>query len=150
MAGTFTQLYYHIVFSTKERQDSISPTIETDLYKYIAGIIKNEECFLHAIGGTSNHIHILCSSPPKIALADLLKKIKGGSSTWLNKKFPAQNSFKWQAGYGAFSVSQSQVNIVKEYIKTQKEHHQKIDFKNELVSLLNKHKIQFNENYLWN
>ncbi|MCM8531356.1 MAG: IS200/IS605 family transposase [Lentisphaeraceae bacterium] len=150
MAGTFTQLYYHIVFSTKERKPLLSPTIEVELYKYITGIIKNEEGFLYAIGGTSNHIHLLCSAPSKIALADLLKKVKGSSSAWLNQKYPSTTKFNWQAGYGAFSVSQSQLKAVTNYIKNQKEHHQKIDFKTELISLLEKHEIEYNKNHLWN
>ena len=104
---------------------------------------------MYAINGINDHIHILCSFPTKISLAVALRNIKGSSSTWLHKKYPKLSYFKWQAGYGAFSVSHSQVDEVKVYVENQLEHHKEMTFQEDFLILLKKHKVDFNEDYLW-
>mgnify|MGYP006450516131 CR=1 FL=1 len=149
MAGTYSKVYYHLVFSTKGRQESIITSIREELYQYIGGIIRGEKGGVYAIGGTSNHIHILCSFPTKRSLSDMLQRIKGHSSLWIHKSFSDMRDFAWQAGYGVFSVSHSHLETVRQYILTQEEHHKKMDFKDEFRLLLKKHEVTFNENYIW-
>ena len=149
MAGTFTKLYYHLVFSTKDRERHLTIDIQEELYRYIAGVIKGEEGFLISIGGMEDHVHILCTIPAKISVSNMLKHIKGNSSSWLHERFPNVSFHKWQSGFGAFSVSQSQIDKVKEYIQNQKEHHKEFDFKDEFRNLLKRHGISFDEKYIW-
>jgi len=149
MAGTFTKIYYHIVFSTKGREQLISPQIEDELYKYITGIISSEEGFVYAIGGTSDHLHILCSFSCKKSISEMLQRIKGHSSKWMNSKQGNGKLFKWQSGYGLFTVSHSQIDQVKKYVANQHIHHKTMSFKDELRILLNKHEVEFDEKYIW-
>lgn len=149
MSGTFTKLYYHLVFSTKGRENHLTKNIQEELYRYIAGIIKGEEGFVISIGGMEDHIHILCTIPAKTSVSNMLKQIKGNSSSWFHERFPNTSFFKWQSGFGAFSVSQSQIDKVKEYIQNQKGHHERFDFKDEFRNLLKRHGIQFDEKYIW-
>jgi putative transposase len=149
MAGTYTKLYYHIVFSTKNRQPFINQTIETELHKYICGIIRNLEGSCIEINGASDHLHILAIIPPKISISDALRSIKAGSSKWIHESKPDRSGFGWQDGYSAFTVSASQVEFVRQYIRDQKSHHQERDFKSELRGLLDRHGIEYDERYLW-
>jgi len=149
MAGTFTKLFYHIVFSTKHRQRFISPEIEDELYKYISGILRNLEGSCVEINGAADHLHVLVILPPKIALSDALREIKAGSSKWIHETKPTLAAFGWQDGYSAFTVSQSNVEAVRQYIRDQKQHHKQLDFKAELVALLDKHQIDYDECYVW-
>jgi REP element-mobilizing transposase RayT len=107
MAGTYSKLYYHIVFSTKNRRQFIGPAIEDELYKYISGIIRNLEGSCIEINGMADHVHILAIIPPKISLSDALRPIKAGSSKWIHDTKPDLSSFGWQDGYAAFTVSAS-------------------------------------------
>jgi putative transposase len=147
MAGTYTKLIYHIVFSTKTRQTFISEQIEAELYKYIGGIIRGIGGSCLEINGMPDHVHILASLPPKIALSDALRDIKN-SSKWVHETKPTLQKFAWQDGFSAFSVSTSQVEPVRQYIVDQKTHHNQRDFKTELLGLLDKHEIEFDERYI--
>lgn len=149
MAGTFTKIYYHLVFSTKDRVKLIDDNIKTELYSYICGILKNEEGYVYSIGGMSDHIHILCSIPPKSSLSDSVKKIKVASSKWIKEKGGLYQKFNWQPGYGLFTVSHSQLNTVSKYIEQQKQHHENLSYKDEIRLLLKKHNIEFDEKYIW-
>ena len=149
MAGTYTKLIYHIVFSTKNRQPFISPTIEDELHKYIGGIIRNIGGTSLEINGTADHIHILSILPPKIALSDALRDIKANSSKWIHETKQELPHFGWQDGFSAFTVSKSQVEPVRQYIVDQKLHHGQRDFKTELLGLLDKHEIEFDERFIW-
>ncbi len=146
MARTYTKLIYHIVFSTKERIPLIVPEIRDRLYEYLGGVIRGEKGSLMEIGGIPDHVHILARFGAAIAVSEMLKRIKGSSSHWLNQG--TGTWFAWQAGYGAFSVSESQVAAVRKYIQQQEEHHKRISFKDELISLLRKHRIEFDEDDL--
>ncbi|NQZ60175.1 MAG: IS200/IS605 family transposase [Lentisphaeraceae bacterium] len=149
MSGTFSQIYYHLVFSTKSRENYISDLIQEELYTYICGIIKKKDGFVYAIGGMPDHIHILCYIPAKTAVSKMLQEIKGCSSAWIHKRFHALSFFQWQSGYGVFSVSHSQREIVKNYICKQQEHHKDMSFKEEFIVLLKIHGVSYDESFIW-
>lgn len=147
--STFTSLTYHVVFGTKHRRPIIARNVRDELYSYIGGIIRDERCHLLEIGGMQDHIHILAGFSPVAAVSDMLRQIKAGSSKWLNERDDVSNRFEWQTGYGAFTVSQSQVPVVRRYIQRQEEHHRVRSFKDEYMELLKRHGIQFEESYLF-
>jgi REP element-mobilizing transposase RayT len=149
MAGTYTKLFYHIVFSTKNRQRFITPAIEEELPKYIAGIVRGIGGSCVEINGTPDHVHLLANLPPKLALSDVLRTVKANSSKWIHESKADLASFAWQDGYAAFTVSKSQVDAVQQYIRDQKEHHAERDFKAELLGLLVKHDVEYDDRYLW-
>jgi REP element-mobilizing transposase RayT len=149
MAGTYMKLYYHIVFSTKNRQPFITSAIENELHKYVAGIIRGIDGHAIEVNGLADHVHILTILPPKIAVSDALRVIKANSSKWIHDTKPDLQRFGWQDGFSAFTVSKSQVEPVREYIRGQKEHHARQDYKAELVGLLVKHEVDYDERYIW-
>jgi putative transposase len=147
--STFTSLTYHVVFGTKLRRPLIRPEIRDHLYAYIGGIIRDEKGHLIEVGGMPDHIHILASFSPTVAVSVMLRQIKTGSSKWLNERPDVIDRFEWQRGYGAFTVSQSGIGRVRRYIQGQEEHHQKRSFSDEFVRLLQRHQIPFEERYLF-
>ena len=149
MAGTYTKLIYHIVFSTKNRRPFITSTIEEELHKYIGGIIRGIGGVSLEINGTADHLHVLAVLPPKIAISNALRDIKANSSKWIHETKRDLSQFSWQDGYSAFTVSKSQVEPVQHYIRDQKEHHLQRDYKAELLGLLDKHEVEFDERYIW-
>jgi len=149
MPQSLSKVYVHITFSTKHRKKLIDDAIAPSLYEYLGGICKGLECFPVQVGGYQNHVHILCTLSRKIAQMKLLEEVKKRSSKWIKTKGDAYKNFYWQDGFGIFSVSQSNSKAVTNYIKSQKEHHSKKSFKDEIRSLLNKHSVEFNENYIW-
>ena len=144
MANTYTNLQYHLVFSTKNRKEIIQDGFCEDLYSYLGGIIRSEKGKMLSIGGTKNHIHILASFAKSATLSNMLQQIKGGSSRWLNEQNVLPYHFGWQSGYGAFTVSESMVHVVGKYIENQVAHHKKMTFEEEYVKLLKKHGIEYN------
>lgn len=149
MASTFTNLLYHIVYSTKHRRPLIAPAWRDDLYAYVGGIIKERDGIPLEIGGMPDHLHILTKLSPKLAIMDVLRDIKAVSSKWLNEGHRSNGRFEWQVGYGAFSVSHSQVGVVCEYIHGQEAHHQEMTFKAEFVALLKRHEVEFDPKYVF-
>lgn len=149
MARTYTKLFYHLVFSTKNRETWITASIEADLHKYIAGIIRHIDGTSLEINGMPDHVHILTILPPKLALSDVLRTIKANSSKWIHDTDVKFAAFNWQDGYSAFTVSKSQVDSVQQYIRDQKSHHRDRGYKAELIGLLQKHDIDYDEQYLW-
>ncbi len=148
MAATYSNLLNHIVFATKQRMPLITSGIEQDLHTYIGGIIRQLDGTSLAINGMPDHVHILARFPPKTAAADAVRIIKANSSKWLNEtKFKFQK-FRWQDGYSIFSVSESMVPAVTQYILNQKEHHRCFDAKDELKRILDKHGIVYDTRYL--
>lgn len=123
MPHSLVKILVHIVFSTKNRADLIAPEIENELFGYIHGIIENNGSKLIIANGTANHIHLLVSLPKKIDVPELIGDIKRDSSSWIKKQDISFRNFYWQKGYGAFSIGQSQVPTVVNYIERQKEHH---------------------------
>jgi REP element-mobilizing transposase RayT len=149
VAGTYTKLIYHIVFSTKNRQPFINSAIEEELHRYIGGIIRGIGGACLEINGTADHVHILAILPPKIAVSDALRIIKANSSKWVHETKSDLQQFSWQDGFSAFTVSKSQFDPVGQYIIDQKVHHSQRDFKTELLGLLDKHEVEFDERYIW-
>jgi len=149
MAQTLVCLRVHVIFSTKDRRPLITPEVEPELYAYMAGTAKNLESRSLATGGTSNHVHLLLSQSKNIALSHLMEEIKKSSSKWIKTKGATLRSFSWQDGYGAFTIGQSQVDALKRYIAGQKERHKKLTFEEELVTLLKKYEVEYDERYIW-
>jgi REP element-mobilizing transposase RayT len=143
MAHTYACNFIHCVFSTKERRSLIPAARAAELYAYLGGIARGEGFSLIAAGGTANHVHLLFDLPAPSPLAHAVQKLKGSSSHWMGK------GFSWQEGYGAFSVSPSQIEVVKEYIQNQEEHHRKRDFEQEFVALLRNCGIVYDERYVF-
>jgi putative transposase len=146
--STFANLLYHVVFSTKGRLPLITEEVKEPLYEYMGGIIRGEGGILLEIGGMPDHVHLLAKFKTDIAVATMVKKVKGKSSKWRNDERGQTERFQWQEGYGAFSVSESLVKKVRNYICTQEEHHRRVSFKEELIALLKKHRIPYDERYL--
>ncbi|HNR48314.1 MAG TPA: IS200/IS605 family transposase [Bacteroidia bacterium] len=149
MANTYTQIYLQIVFSVKGRENLIKKKWKEELYKYICGIVNGKEQKVYAIGGVGDHIHILVSIKPNIALSDLIRDIKANSSKWINEKGFVLGKFQWQEGFGAFSYAQSQLDAVIAYINNQEQHHLVKTFKDEYLELLQKFNVEYNEKYLF-
>lgn len=149
MANTLTSLHYHVVFSTKDREAWISPEIEQRVWSFLGGIANENGMKLYQIGGMPDHIHMLISLPTSLAVSKALQQIKGGSSKWIKTEFERLAGFAWQDGYGAFTVSKSNVPEVAEYIRGQKEHHRTKTFQEEYVAFLKRHEIQYDDRYLW-
>jgi putative transposase len=149
MSHAFARLHYHLVFSTKERKTYIKTEFKDRLYAYISGIVYNLDGTVEEIGGVEDHVHLLFYSPPKHALADVIKAIKSGSSGWVHETWPELEAFAWQRGYGLFTVSESNADSVREYIRRQEEHHRRMTFQEEFVALLEKHRMQYDLKYLW-
>jgi len=146
--STYTQIIYHIVFSTKDRQNTLDFDHHEDLFKYTWGILKNKDCHLYRINGHTDHLHLLTSLHPSLALSDVLKDIKLATSKWIKTKKVFAAFDGWQKGYAAFTHSVEDKNRLIEYIKGQKEHHRRLTFKEELTDLLGKAGIEFDLNYL--
>ena len=148
MASTFTNLLYHVVFSTKDRVPMIRKDVQERLYEYMGGLIRGEGGTLLEIGGVADHVHLLAKLKADTAVAVLLRLLKSNSSGWANDVRLIQGRFAWQTGYAAFSVSESQVGAVRRYIRNQEAHHAKVSFKDELIALLKKHRIEYDERYI--
>ena len=149
MAHTFTTLLIHTVFSTSERRPFLSEAMRPDAHAYMGGILKNLRADPIAIGGTSDHVHLLIGLPADLAIADCLCVVKTNSSRWIKERWPERRLFSWQRGYGAFTVSESNRGAVIRYIQDQEQHHRRISFQEEFLVLLKKHGVEFDERYMW-
>lgn len=149
MTSTLTNLIYHVVFSTKNRAPIIHESIQNELYKYIGGIIRNKQEILLGIGGIEDHLHLILKVRAGINLSDMVRTIKSNSSKWLNECKNYEGTFSWQNGYGAFTVSASQVGRVQYYVKNQKEHHQKSSFQDEFLAFLKQNQMDYDPTYVW-
>ena len=149
MGHTFSEICYHIVFSTKGRLPLMGSDKSPQLHAYMAQIINNNYGKCHLINGMPNHVHILTSLKPSISISDVMLRLKGDSSRWANEKQLFNQKFGWQSGYGIFSVSHSNIDSVYKYISNQQEHHKKFDFESEFRKLLEKHNIKFDEKHIW-
>jgi REP element-mobilizing transposase RayT len=149
VAGTFTNLLYHVVFSTKDRQPLIHASLRAELDKYIGGILRNHGGILLEVGGMPDHTHLVAKLPADRSVAEMVRLIKANSSKWVNERIAPGSSFGWQGGYGAFSVSASQLEDVCGYVRRQEEHHRVRTFQEEFVAFLARHGIAHDERYLW-
>src|SRR5437867_3232627 len=148
MSQSYTNLLYHISFSTKERRPSITDVHQSRLYDYIGGTIRGLGGISLELNGTEDHVHLLAKLRPDIALSDVLRDLKANASGWMHDVFPELKDFSWQRGYGAFTVSQSNVEEVRHYIARQKEHHKKTSFRDEFIQFLKANGIEYDERYL--
>jgi REP element-mobilizing transposase RayT len=146
--STFTQILYHIVFSTKNRERTLSANNRPELFKYMWGIIKKKNCHPYFINGIEDHLHIATHIHPMIALAPLIKDIKLASSSFISKNSLFKNFDGWQDGYAAFTVSYRDKEKLIDYIRNQEEHHKTISFKEEIIVLLKEHGVESDEKYL--
>ena len=146
--STRTQICYHIVFSTKDRQPTLRADRREDLLRYIWGIIKNRHGHLYRINGVEDHLHILSNLHPTVCLADFVKDIKTGSARWIKDNSVFKGFSHWQEGYGAFTCSRRDIDDLIEYIKRQEEHHRRTSFVEEYRKLLQEAGIEFDERYM--
>lgn len=147
MPGAYANLLYHLVFSTKERRPLIDQQVKEPLYAYMGGIVRGEHGELLDINGVADHVHLLVRLRPTMSVADTMRIFKTNSSKWANETI-GRGRFTWQEGYAAFTVSQSQVPRLLAYIRNQEKHHRKLDFQTELMELLKRHGIAFEQRYL--
>jgi REP-associated tyrosine transposase len=148
VGNRLTDLVVHVIFSTKERRPFLDGALKPRLFAYIKAIAEEHGARLHNINGSEDHLHLLLSLSTTVALADLMRHVKGGSSHWVRQEFPDRRNFGWQDGFAAFSVSHSRLKRVYEYIARQQEHHRKITFRGEFLAFLNKHEIEYDERYI--
>src|ERR1700730_13420401 len=148
MPDSYTNLLYHIIFSAKDRRPLLTELCQPRLYDYIGGTIRGLGDICLELNGTEDHVHLLTRLRPDKSLSDVLRELKANASGWMHDVFPELKDFSWQRGYGAFTVSQSNVEEVRRYIATQKEHHAKISFRDEFISFLKANEIEYDERYL--
>ena len=149
MANTYTQLYIHFVFAVKGRQSLIPKRHKSELHKYITGIITNKKQTVIQINSMPDHIRILVGMAPDIAVSKLVGIIKANSSKFINSKQWVAGRFEWQAGFGAFSYSQSHVDEVAAYIRGQEKHHERRTFQEEYLAFLKLFKVDYDERYIF-
>jgi putative transposase len=150
MSQSLANVILHIVFSTKDRRLFLhSPELRGTMTGYLVGILKNLNCPSLSVGVVQDHAHVLCHLSRTITIADLLRELKSSSSERIKQEGADLTGFRWQAGYGAFSVSESMVPTVREYVMNQEEHHKRISFQDEFRLLLMRHGVQFDERYVW-
>ncbi|HQU45839.1 MAG TPA: IS200/IS605 family transposase [Pirellulales bacterium] len=150
MPQSLSDVLIHIVFSTKNRAPFLkSPELRERLEAYIVGTLTNLDCHSIITGSVEDHIHILCHLSRTMTIAQLVKEIKASSSAWVKEQDRRLDDFYWQAGYGAFSVSRSNVEQVRQYIANQEEHHRTRTFQEEFRLLLKRHGIEYDERYVW-
>ena len=149
MANTYTQLIIHTVFAVKYRQALIDKTWKQELHDYISTVINNMGHKTLNINGVEDYVHILFGMKPTLSISNTMRDIKANSSKWLNESGKLETRFAWQDGYGAFTISKTHLNAIHKYIEIQEIHHQKITFKEEYITLLEKNEVVFEEKYLF-
>jgi len=147
MNRTFTNLLTHLIFSTKEREPLIVPEVKSELYAYLGGLTRQLKGKAYDINGNVDHVHMLVGLPPAVSISEAMRFIKSNSSSWMHDKW--RKLFGWQLGYGAFSVSKSNVPEVLKYIANQEAHHRRSPFKEEFVDFLRRHEIDYDERYFF-
>ena len=149
MPQSLSQVIIHIIFSTKNREPWIDGDVRPRLHAYLATVGRDNGSEVYRVGGVEDHVHLVATLPRTLTQADLLEEIKKHSSRWVKEIDPKYAGFAWQRGYGAFSVSRSQLDAVIAYIDGQEEHHRKVTFQDEYRSFLKKHGVEFDERYVW-
>ena len=149
MPQSLSSVLVHLVFSTKNREPFITPEIEPELYPYMATVFRTMKSPSLTIHGTTDHVHALFSLGRVIAIADLVEEVKTETSKWIKTKGYFFRNFHLQSGYGAFSIGQSQVPLLKRYIQNQKRHHQRVTFQDDYRKFLKSYQIEYDERYVW-
>lgn len=149
MAGTYSQIYIQYVFAVKGRANLLQQPWRTEVFKYMAGIIKAKGQKSIIVNGVADHVHVFVGLKPAMNISDLVRDIKNNSSKFINEQKFIQTKFSWQEGYGAFSYAHSQVESVYQYIANQEEHHRKKTFREEYLDFLQKFEVDHDEKYLF-
>ncbi len=149
MPQSLARLLVHVIFSTKYRAPLLSPAVRPAVHQYLGTVLRDHDCPAIRIGGVEDHVHLLFGLSRKLAIAKIVEIIKTSSSKWLKLQSPSLAEFHWQAGYGAFSVSPSQMEVVIRYIENQEEHHREVTFQDEMRGILERHSVEFDERYVW-
>ena len=149
MAQSLSRIIVHVVFSTKHREPMIPRVLRDELNAYLGGILNQLDCPPIEINCTADHVHMLCCLSKNRALAEVIEEVKKGSSKWIKTKSPVLRNFYWQGGYASSSVSESIVEKVKRYVAGQEAHHQRMTFQDELRAFLRRHRIDYDERYVW-
>jgi len=149
MPQSLSNIVIHLIFSTKERRKIIAEDITPELHRYLAAILKNLGCPAITIGSRPDLVHVLFNMAKTQSVSAVAEEVKKGSSKWIKTKGEQYQIFSWQRGYGAFSVSESNVDAVRKYVDAQEEHHRKMSFEEELIKFLSRNKIAYDEKYLW-
>ena len=149
MGHTFTNLTTHFIFGTKDRRPLIDAEVRPRLFPYLAGVAREMGATPLAVNGVEDHAHLLLGIPPALSAAEVTRVVKANASRWVHEQWPRKTSFAWQAGYGAFSVSRSNVDEVVAYIARQEEHHRHMTFQDEYLAFLRRHGVAFDERYVW-
>ena len=147
MSHTARHIILHLIFSTKGREPLMTPEVRTDLFAYLGGIVRELRGTALIVNGTADHVHMLIRIRPVHAAAEIARVVKTNSSRWVRQK--GNRNFAWQTGYGAFSVSESNVQAVSRYIAEQEQRHKKRSFQEEYVAFLKKNKVAYDERYIW-
>ena len=145
---SFTSCLVHCVWSTKNREPLLTPDLRDRLWPYLGGIAKQNQMKTLAIGGASDHVHVLLALPATLSVAKAMQLLKGNSSKWLRETFPKMDSFAWQEGYGAFSIGMSGVDATVAYIRNQAEHHRTRSFREEFAAIVKRHGFAYDESPL--
>jgi REP element-mobilizing transposase RayT len=150
MPQSLSRILVHTVFSTKERRPFLQDKLlREELHRYLGGIVAKLECQPIIVGGVEDHVHLLSTLSRTCQAAEMVKEAKRGSSLWLKSKRPELSEFSWQNGYGIFSIGHSQVEVAREYIARQDEHHKKVSFQDKFREFLRRYEIEFDERYVW-
>jgi REP element-mobilizing transposase RayT len=149
VAHSFTSALFHCVFSTKDRRPIIDDVLQERLFPYMGGIAREIRARALTIGGVGDHVHLLLSLPSNMDVAQAMRLIKTNSSKWVHDTFSDRADFRWQTGYGAFSIGISQVDDTRAYIESQREHHRNRSFQEEFIAFLKRHEIEYDERYIW-
>jgi REP element-mobilizing transposase RayT len=149
MPQSLSSILVHLVFSTKNREPFITPAIESELHPYMATVLRELKSPSLAIDGSNDHVHVLFSLARVVTVADLVEELKTSTSKWIKTKGHEFRNFHWQTGYGAFSIGQSNLEILKRYIRNQKAHHQRVTFQDEYRKFLKSYGIDYDERYVW-
>ena len=149
MGSTLTNLVYHVVFSTKGRVPVIIPELRDEVHRYLGGIIKGENGIPLQINAMPDHVHMVIKLKPVHVLSEIMQKVKGSSSKWINEQKRLVDRFSWQEGYGAFTVSESRLPAVIRYVSEQEKHHQNLLFRDEFIRILKRHRVEYDERYIW-
>ena len=149
MSQSLARILTHVVFSTKQRESFLTSAINPSLFAFMTGICRSHNSYVYQINGVEDHVHLLVSLSRTISLSNFLRELKGSSSKWLKEQDCSFRGFCWQAGYGAFSVSEQHREVVMQYITEQKEHHATIGFQEEFRHLLQRNNVEYDERYVW-
>ncbi|NLH99641.1 MAG: IS200/IS605 family transposase [Chthonomonadales bacterium] len=149
MPQSLSRILVHVVFSTKNRAHLIADDTIGDLSAYLAGVLRGAGCVVVEVGGTSNHVHLLFGLSRTVTLASLVETIKTSSTRWMRRRHATNAWFRWQAGYGAFSISERELQSAARYVAEQREHHRNATFDEEFVALLRRHGVEYDERYMW-